>query len=100
MLVQQGLNLHDGDVLASTDDDVLRPAGDPDVSIRINAGQVASVEPALAVNAVQFGTLEVANELAGATRQQPARLTAWLFSAELVNHPHLAMRHGDAIGFE
>ena len=55
MLVEKRLDLHDRNILAAANDHVLRPAGDPDVALIIDLGEVAGVEPSLGIRIVQMG---------------------------------------------
>ena len=54
MLVEKCLDLDDGNVFAAANDHVLRPAGDPDVALIIDLGEVAGVEPSLGIRIVQL----------------------------------------------
>ena len=72
--VQQRLDLDHRDVLAAADDHVLAAAGDADVAPRVDARQVAGVEPAVGVGAVELRPLQVAAEVGARAHEQPARL--------------------------
>ena len=74
MSVEQVLDLHDRDVLASADDEVLRSPGDGEVALRVEGAPVAGLEPAIGGVPVrgELRPLEVADELGRAAHQQVA----------------------------
>ncbi|MDT4856008.1 hypothetical protein FQZ97_903830 [compost metagenome] len=98
VLVEQVLDLHHRDVLATTDHHVLGAPGDADVTPLVHARQVAGGEPAVAVHAVQLGTLEVADEQAGATHHQVTLLAGGQRLALVVLHRDLHEGQGAAVG--
>tara|TARA_R110002096_G_scaffold376220_1_gene569945 strand:+ start:229 stop:402 length:174 start_codon:yes stop_codon:yes gene_type:complete len=48
MLEQQPLDLGDGNILPTADDNILLAARDADITIRIQPRQIAGIEPAIA----------------------------------------------------
>ena len=75
MLEEHLLDRHRVDVVAAADDQVLGPAGDPQVAVRVEPAEVAGVDPArLDEGAAVVRVAQVAGEHAGAVHRDDADL--------------------------
>src|SRR5437762_11487816 len=76
MAQQHILNFLDGNVFATSDDNVLGATGHPDISVGIAPGAVAGLEPAVGREALlgEGSALDVANEHVRAASEQVALL--------------------------
>src|SRR5215472_16239711 len=74
MRVEKILHLDHGDILAAADDDVLASPGDRDVTVTVQGGAIARLEPAVPRVAVggELRALVVADELERAAHEQIA----------------------------
>ena len=100
MAIEQVLDLDHRDVLAAADDHVLAAAGDADIALRVDAGQVAGVEPVVGIGAVQVRATQVAAEVGTGAQHQAASLARRQRLAVDIDHLDLDAGQRQAIGRE
>ena len=92
MVGEHGLDLGRIDVLAARDEHVLDAVGDVVEAVGVAPGEVARVQPAVAVMAARgrLRVVEVAGRHAGAAEQEVAQLAVGDVAARAVDEAHLA----------
>src|SRR6266481_3228653 len=75
MLVEQVLDLDDRYVFPAPDQNVLYPARNADVAVIVRVGEIAGIEPSLAIESLQLRPLVIALKHLSAANEQASRLT-------------------------